>query len=87
MTKPIPSPKDIRDIFTFLEELRGTNIHFSLRSSRDDSISVDFTLVGCRVEVDFFADHIEFSYFTGDESVHDDWKTMQGLLDKHWSDD
>lgn len=87
MTRAIAAPKDIRDIFAFLEELRHTKIHFSLRSSRDDSISVDFTLFGCRVEVDFFADHIEFSYFTGDESVQDDWKIMQGLLDKHWSDD
>jgi hypothetical protein len=48
---------------------------------------VTFTLVGCRVEVDFFDDHIEFSYFTGDESVHSDWAIMQALLDKHWSDD
>ncbi|MCA3657871.1 MAG: hypothetical protein IOB85_06425 [Methylobacterium sp.] len=87
MTKPITQPKNIKDIFMFLEQLRLTNIHFSLRSSTDDSISVDFTLVGCRVEVDFFDDHIEFSYFTGSESVHDDWKLMQDLLDKHWSDD
>ena len=87
MTKSIPAPKDIRDIFTFLESLSALGIHFRLRSSRDDSISVDFTLVGCRVEVDFFADHIEFSYFTGSEHAHDNWAIMQSLLDKHWSDD
>ncbi|MCA1952022.1 MAG: hypothetical protein LDL25_00055 [Hyphomicrobiales bacterium] len=67
--------------------MRALSIKFRLRSSRDDSISVDFTLVGCRVEVDFFDDHIEFSYFTGDEGVHDDWALMQRLLDTHWSDD
>jgi hypothetical protein len=87
MTKPISAPRDIRDIFRFLNELRALSIKFRLRSSRDDSISVDFTLVGCRVEVDFFDDHIEFSYFTGDEGVHDDWALMQRLLDTHWSDD
>jgi hypothetical protein len=87
MTRAIVAPRDILDIFKFLEHLRAAGIHFKLRSSRDDSVSVDFTLVGCRVEVDFFEDHIEFSYFTGDESVHDDWKIMQSLLDKHWSDD
>jgi hypothetical protein len=87
MTKPISAPRDIRDIFRFLNELRALSIKFRLRSSRDDSISVDFTLVGCRVEVDFFEDHIEFSYFTGDEGVHDDWALMQRLLDTHWSDD
>ncbi|KAF0231671.1 MAG: hypothetical protein FD175_579 [Beijerinckiaceae bacterium] len=87
MTKPISRPRNILDILAFLESLRETNIHFSLRSSRDDSISVDFTLVGCRVEVDFFEDHIEFSYFKGDEGVERDWKIMEQLLNDHWSDD
>jgi hypothetical protein len=87
MTRSPAPPKDIRDIFKFLAELRSLSIKFKLRSSRDDSVAVDFTLVGCRVEVDFFDDHIEFSYFTGDEGVHDDWALMQQLLDKHWSDD
>lgn len=87
MTKSIYVPRDISDIFLFLNSLRETKIHFSLRSSRDDSISVDFTLVGCRVEVDFFADHVGFSYFTGDEGVDRDWSIMQRLLDTHWSDD
>jgi hypothetical protein len=87
MTKSPRKPKDIRDIFGFLNDLRSNSIKFRLRSSRDDSVSVDFTLVGCRVEVDFFEGRVLFSYFTGDESVHDDWAIMQGLLDKHWSDD
>lgn len=77
----------LSDILKFLDFLRGKKIHFSLTQDRPDSIMVTFTLVGCRVEVDFFEDHIEFSYFTGDEGVHDDWKLMQALLDKHWSDD
>lgn len=87
MTKSPRKPKDIRDIFNFLNDLRSNSIEFRLGSSRDDSVSLDFTLVGCRVEVDFFDDHIEFSYFTGDESVHSDWAIMQALLDKHWNDD
>jgi hypothetical protein len=79
--------KDIRNIIDFLDFLRGKKVHFRLDQYRTNSITVTFTLVGCRVEVDFFEDHIEFSYFTGDESVHDDWKIMQALLDKHWSDE
>ncbi len=77
----------ISDILKFLDFLRGKKIHFRLDQYRTNTIMVTFTLVGCRVEVDFFEDHIEFSYFTGDEGVHDDWAVMQGLLDKHWSDD
>jgi hypothetical protein len=87
MTKKINAPKGIKDIFVFLEALREARIHFSLHQYRDDSITVFFTLVGCRVEVDFFIDHIEFSHFDGNEDVHVDWAIMQGLLDKHWSDD
>jgi hypothetical protein len=77
----------VGDILEFLDFLRSKKIHFRLDQYRTNTILVSFTLVGCRVEVDFFDDHIEFSYFTGDESVHDDWKIMQGLLDNHWSDD
>lgn len=75
------------DLLKFLDFLRSKKIHFRLDQYRSNTITVTFTLVGCRVEVDFFEDHIEFSYFTGDEGVHDDWKLMQALLDKHWSDD
>ncbi|MCA3623681.1 MAG: hypothetical protein IOC52_05830 [Methylobacterium sp.] len=75
------------DLIKFLNVLKSKNIKFDLSQDRPESIMVTFTLVGCRVEVDFFEDHIEFSYFTGDESVHDNWKIMQSLLDKHWSDD
>ncbi len=85
--KNIDAPRNLVDLIKFLNVLKSKNIKFDLSQDRPESIMVTFTLVGCRVEVDFFEDHIEFSYFTGDESVHDDWKIMQSLLDKHWSDD
>ena len=85
--KNIDAPRNLVDLIKFLNVLKSKNIKFDLSQDRPESIMVTFTLVGCRVEVDFFQDHIEFSYFTGDESVHDDWKIMQSLLDKHWSDD
>jgi hypothetical protein len=77
----------IQDILEFLQFLRSKNIFFRIEGLRAESIMVTFTLVGCRVEFDFFEDHIEFSYFTGDEGVHDDWKMMEQLLNDHWSDD
>jgi hypothetical protein len=85
--KSIMSPRGIIDLIPFLSALRDKKIWFEITQDRPDSVMVTFTLVGCRVEVDFFQDHIEFSYFTGDESVENDWAIMQGLLDKHWSDD
>lgn len=33
---------------------------------------VSITLVGERIEVEFFDDHVEFSRFTGDESIERD---------------
>lgn len=77
----------IPDILKFLDFLRERKIHFRLDQYRTNTIMVTFTLVGCRVEVDFFEDHIEFSYFKGDEAVHDDWKAMEQLLNDHWSGD
>lgn len=87
MTRKVFNPKSISDLIPFLNALREQSVNFTLKSSRDDAVAVCFTLVGCRVEVDMFEDHIEFSYFTGDEGVHDDWRLMQSLFDKHWSDD
>ena len=85
--KNIAEPQKLNDLLGYLNFLRNKKIKFDISQDRTESIMVTFMLVGCRVEVDFFDDHIEFSYFTGSESVHDDWKLMQDLLDKHWSDD
>ncbi len=41
---------------------------------------VTFTLVGKRMEVDFFKDHIEYSIFSGDESVEDDVPKLLGMI-------
>jgi hypothetical protein len=87
MTEKIFRPESISDLIPFLNALRAQSVTFTLKSSRDDAVAVCFTLVGCRVEVDMFEDHVEFSYFTGDEGVHDDWTLMQTLFDTHWSDD
>jgi hypothetical protein len=79
--------RGIIDLLPFLKFLREQRIGFSLSQDRPDSVMVTLTLVGCRVEVDFFDDHIEFSYFTGSEAVESDWNIMKNLLDTHWGDD
>ena len=47
---------------------------------RDDASTWRFDLVGVRLEVEFFEDHIEYSVFTGDESVLDDQKQLFDLI-------
>jgi hypothetical protein len=87
MTRAVFQPRSINNLIPFLKDLRALSVKFSLKSSRDDAVAVCFTLVGCRVEVDLFKDHVEFSSFAGDEGVHDDGGLMQSLFDNHWSDD
>jgi hypothetical protein len=64
--------------------LRQKKITFRLEQQRDDAIMILFTLVAVRVEVEWFADEVEFSYFTGDEGVSADENDLLQLIDKHW---
>jgi hypothetical protein len=70
----------IKDFLPFLEFLRNHRIWFRIDSLRDDAINVEIHLVGVRLEVEFFEDHIEYSVFTGDESVLDDQKQLFDLI-------
>jgi len=70
----------LKDILSFLQFLNQRKVQFVLSQERTDSIMVSFTLVGVRVEVDFFDDHIEYSLFTGDEWVLDDQAALVSLI-------
>ena len=73
----------IKDLLPFLEFLRDHKIWFRMESLHDDAMMVEIHLVGIRLEVEFFDDHIEYSLFTGDESVEDDQKKLFDLLNEH----
>ena len=73
----------IKDFLPFLEFLRTHRIWFRVDSLRDDAVNVEIHLVGARLEVEFFEDHIEYSVFTGDESVEDDQVKLFDLLMAH----
>jgi hypothetical protein len=45
---------------------------------------VTFTVVGARVEVDFFDDHIEFSAFTGSEDVVSYPAALYAVMREGW---
>jgi hypothetical protein len=77
----------IRDLISFLNYLGKESIHYRLEHLRDDSIMVSFTLVGLRIELDFFDDHVEFSYFQGTEAVETDTGLLDRLIQEHWGDD
>ena len=72
----------IRDLLPFLNYLKDSSISFRLEHDRADSVMVCYTLVGKRIELDFFDDHIEYSIFAGDESVLDDQETLFRLIDR-----
>jgi len=75
----------IRDLIAFLNHLRDSSISYTLAHDRADSVMVCYTLVGARIELDFFDDHIEYSVFTGDESVLEDQEKLFPMIN-HWRD-
>jgi hypothetical protein len=71
-------------LLDFLALLRQKKIMFRLEQQRDDAIMISFALVAVRVEVEWFNDEVEFSYFTGDEGVSTDENDLLQLIEKHW---
>jgi len=67
-------------LVSFLDFLRDKKIHFFLDYQQSGGILVCLTLVGARVEVQFFEDNIEFSTFLGHEDVSSDEAALQALI-------
>ncbi len=72
----------IRDLLLFLNFLKDRSISYRIEHMRADSVMVTLTLVGIRIEVDFFDNHVEYSTFTGDERALDDQTRLFKLLNK-----
>jgi hypothetical protein len=75
--------KGLEGILAFLNFLRGKKIMFGIEQQRDDALMVSFALVGIRIEVEFFVDHIEYSFFEGDESVACDENGLMAMIQKY----
>lgn len=73
----------IKDFLPFVDFLRDRKIWFRIESLRHDAVTVEIHLVGVRLEVEFFDDHIEYSMFSGDEAVEDDQEKLFDLLIEH----
>ena len=72
--------RGLSDLLPFLDFLKDQGVWYRIEHLRFDAIMVTITLVGERVEIDFFDDHIEYSRFKGDESVEDDQEVLFGLI-------
>lgn len=70
----------LKDLIPFLNFLKEQGVSYVLAHQRYDTIMVTITLLGERIEVGFFADHIEYSRFKGDESVEEDQEVLFGLI-------
>ena len=68
-------------LFGLLADLDVASIHYTLARDRPDSVRVNITLVGERVEVDVFEDgHMEVSRFRGSESAVGDATLIHSLI-------
>lgn len=71
----------ITTFLPFLQLLDANHIGYELSRQRDDSIMLTITVIKRRIEIDVFQDHIEYSWFDGDESVHDDQDWLYKVLE------
>ena len=76
----------LQRMLDFLDFLDDKGIEFKIERQRPEAIMVTFALVGVRVEVEFFVDHLEFSFFKGDEGVESDEKLLYDLIKENWDD-
>jgi hypothetical protein len=64
-------------MLNFLEFLMENGVEYRIDQERPSALLVTFGFPGSRVEVEFFADHIEYSIFKGHETVETDERTLR----------
>jgi hypothetical protein len=73
-------------LYTLLQDLESASIHFTLARDREDTVRVNVTLVGERVEIDVFDDgHMEVSRFPGREDVVGDEVLVRQIIARNRS--
>ena len=77
-------------LYQLLQFLDRVQARYVLSRHRDDTVMVTVTLVGQRIEIEIFEDeHIEFSRFSGDESVESRETEIEQLLEeiRNWREE
>jgi hypothetical protein len=70
----------LQRLLDFLDFLDEKGVHFQIDQVRSEAIMVFFTLVGARVEVDFFVDRVAYRCFKGREDVYVDENLLMDLI-------
>jgi len=71
-------------LFRLLLALDAAPLYYTLARDRQDTVRVNITLVGERVEVDVFEDgHMEVSRFAGSEDVVGDATLVEKIIADH----
>ena len=70
----------LQRLLDFLVFLNENNTEFSLSQQSPDAVMVSFALIRHRIEVEFFANEMQYSIFTGDESVEVDEAALFALI-------
>lgn len=73
----------LQSALDFMDFLDEKGVHFQVDQVRPDAIMVFFTLIGTRVEVDFFVDRMAYRCFKGHEDVYVDESILMGLINQH----
>ena len=72
------------ELYHVLRLLDEQHLWYRVDRHRPDSVMITVTIVGERLEIDVFEDgHVEFSRFTGDESVASDAEQLEALIRQH----
>lgn len=74
-------------LLEFADFLKKKGITYSIHHYSFDSLTIFFTLVGARIEVQFTEEDWCYSVFFGKEFDGFDVDDLKKLIEKHWSDD
>ena len=74
------SKDGLQRVLDILDLLRERNVEYKIDQQQPEAIMVTIALVGLRIEVEFFVDHLEFSIFKGNEDVESDETALIDLL-------
>jgi hypothetical protein len=77
------SDDGLKRVLDFLDALEEAGVHYEIDQVRPDAILVFFTLVGVRVEVDFFVDRMTYRCFKGHEDVYVNEGELMSLIKEH----
>jgi hypothetical protein len=71
-------------LFKLLSDLDIASIHYTIARDRPDTVRVNVTVAGERVEIDVFEDgHMELSRFRGSEGIVGDAAMIETLIAEH----